>query len=152
MVKDKLIIKRILKAYRAVVSAWWVFLIIIVYYIIAWRLFGTGCVLASTIGFPCPGCGATRALAELIKGNFISSLYFHPLLIPSVILIFIYFFLWLTRESMPKYLDKFLIVYVIIVVALFIVRMVLMFPNHPPLNFNYNALLPTIIRFITSMI
>ncbi|MFR1178500.1 MAG: DUF2752 domain-containing protein [Acutalibacteraceae bacterium] len=38
---------------------------------------------------PCPSCGMTRAFLSLMKLNFYESFYYHPLLIPSLIVAFI---------------------------------------------------------------
>ncbi len=41
-------------------------------------------------GFYCPGCGATRALHFLLKGNLVRSLGYHPL-VPAAVLYMIPF-------------------------------------------------------------
>ncbi|MEN8118956.1 MAG: DUF2752 domain-containing protein [Bacteroidota bacterium] len=33
-------------------------------------------------GIECPGCGMQRALIELLKGNFMESIQYYPVLIP----------------------------------------------------------------------
>ena len=43
------------------------------------------CAFRIVSGVPCPGCGMTRALGELTHGRVASSLYFHPLSIPTVV-------------------------------------------------------------------
>lgn len=43
-------------------------------------LFGGGlCVFRLVTGFPCPGCGMTRALVSLLRGDIPAALGFHPL-------------------------------------------------------------------------
>ncbi len=37
------------------------------------------CYFKKITGLPCPGCGITRSLCAIAKGNFIHSLKFHPL-------------------------------------------------------------------------
>lgn len=36
------------------------------------------CALRTLTGYYCPGCGATRALEQLLQGHFFKSLWYHP--------------------------------------------------------------------------
>lgn len=36
------------------------------------------CFFHLATGYYCPGCGGTRAVKELLKGDFLHSLYYHP--------------------------------------------------------------------------
>ena len=44
------------------------------------------CVLYEMLGIYCPGCGGTRAVSALIKGNFLQSLWYHPLVLYTVVI------------------------------------------------------------------
>ena len=143
---NRTVIRKIKGACRAGLTAWWVLLIIVGYAVFAWRFLGTSCILASTTGLPCPGCGATRAFAALLKGDITGSLRFFPLLIPSVAVIIVYAALWLMNEHVPKYAETMLLVLVCALLVQFVVRLVLYFPRTPPLVFNYSGVLPRIIR------
>lgn len=52
-------------------------------YIMAlWRWYGRQgypCLFRLLTGFYCPGCGGTRALKYLLRGQVLASLYYHPL-------------------------------------------------------------------------
>ena len=37
-----------------------------------------GCVLYTATGIYCPGCGGTRSVYALLRGDIIKSLYYHP--------------------------------------------------------------------------
>jgi hypothetical protein len=37
------------------------------------------CVFRETTGLPCPGCGMTRAMSSLAKGNLASAMHYHLL-------------------------------------------------------------------------
>jgi len=37
------------------------------------------CLIKRLTGFPCPGCGMTRALIEFVKGNLSGAFEWHPL-------------------------------------------------------------------------
>ena len=43
-----------------------------------------GCLFRALTGFTCPGCGTTRALHQLVHGNFSAAFQFNPLLILSL--------------------------------------------------------------------
>ena len=40
-------------------------------------LLGAGCLIQRVTGFPCPGCGMTRAALALVKGDFAGAMALH---------------------------------------------------------------------------
>lgn len=44
------------------------------------------CVFYTCLGIYCPGCGGTRAVAALLRGRFLESVWYHPIVPYSVIL------------------------------------------------------------------
>lgn len=44
------------------------------------------CVFFHILGIYCPGCGGTRALSALLQGNILLSLWYHPLVLYTVVL------------------------------------------------------------------
>ena len=44
------------------------------------------CVLSSVVGIYCPGCGGTRAVIALLHGHFLLSVWYHPLVLYSVVI------------------------------------------------------------------
>ena len=143
---DKFFIAKIKRTLHNAANAWWVLLIIVAYSVFAWLFLGTSCILASTTGLPCPGCGGTRAFIALIHGDFIGSLQFHPLMIPSVIVMCVYGVFWIVRENVPRFMEKVLIILTVALFGLYAVRMLLMFPRDAPMDYNNDAILPRIIR------
>ncbi|MBI3394664.1 MAG: DUF2752 domain-containing protein [Spirochaetia bacterium] len=54
---------------------------------------GTGtsyCIFYNLVGFPCPGCGLTRAVANVAHGSFLESIRYHPGGIPVVLMGFVF--------------------------------------------------------------
>jgi hypothetical protein len=45
--------------------------------LVALRLPGWPCAFRQATGVPCPGCGLSRALAALLRGDLVSALTFH---------------------------------------------------------------------------
>ncbi len=48
------------------------------------------CVIYRFTGFYCPGCGGSRAVAELLRGNIVASFLYHPLAAYGIILYLVF--------------------------------------------------------------
>lgn len=74
-----------------------------VYAIPAQIIFHTLCPFAILTGFPCPGCGLTRAGFCLLRGQFSAAWELHPLIYPWALLLlcFLIFRCLLHRDSFP---------------------------------------------------
>ncbi len=44
------------------------------------------CMWLSVLGIYCPGCGGTRAVMALLHGDFLLSLWYHPLVMYTVVI------------------------------------------------------------------
>lgn len=44
------------------------------------------CILLETLGLYCPGCGGTRAVEALFHGHLLTSLWYHPLVLYTVVI------------------------------------------------------------------
>lgn len=44
------------------------------------------CLMYSLFGIYCPGCGGTRALKALLQGNFLTAIWYHPLIPYSAVI------------------------------------------------------------------
>lgn len=44
------------------------------------------CILSEVFGLYCPGCGGTRALTALIHGRILLSVWYHPLILYSAVI------------------------------------------------------------------
>ena len=92
--------------------------------------FGYHCPIQKLTGFPCPGCNIiTSAYWLFIKGNINSSLFYHALLIPSILLFFVC--LYLTYKNKKKLRDTILIVWGILMIVYYVYRMIFIFPAIP---------------------
>lgn len=59
------------------------------------------CVVDSLLGVYCPGCGGTRAMYALLHGQLLQSLWYHPLVLYTVV-IYGSFMLTHTLEKLTK--------------------------------------------------
>ena len=56
-----------------------VFVTYVIYLLKEYFRQGSPCLFRSLTGLYCPGCGGTRALRFLLKGDVMKSLWYHPL-------------------------------------------------------------------------
>lgn len=54
----------------------------------------SGCVVWVLFEAYCPGCGGTRAVNALLHGHFLQSLWYHPLVLYSVVLYCVFMASW----------------------------------------------------------
>jgi hypothetical protein len=96
---------------------------------------GTLCWFQGALGVPCPSCGTTRAAVELFRGNLAGALYWHPLiLITMVILPYFALRFVLGRCGVKLFSDKYILLGVLFAyLFVFAVRMIMLFPNIQPM-------------------
>ncbi len=119
----------------------WPFLIaFFVYVLITYLADFNGCVSKLVFGVPCPGCGLSRAFFSLITFNIPLAIYYNPLifLIPIIAFVLIFHDInWVNKIYQSKIFWIFLL---FIIIVVFVIRMVIIYPN-PPLDINRDSLL-----------
>lgn len=119
-----------------------------IYCVALYTLTGGLCVFRGLLGIPCPGCGGSRAILYLAKGNLQKCLELNP----SAPLVF----LCLLNEIRVSYFKRgnkklagiLLSVSIIISLILYIVRMKLYFPYREPYVIYPDSLLIRILKGI----
>lgn len=112
---------------------------------------GNLCVVKRFSGLPCPGCGMTRAYLSLIHFKLQNAWYFHPLfflppLIAGVVI------LRKQRLVATLYRNNFFWVALgLLVIIVWAARLATLFPHVPPMDYDPNALLPTLLRLGTRL-
>ena len=83
------------------------------------------CTFYATTGFYCPGCGGTRAVLALFRGEILNSLLYHPV-VPYAALVSGYFMVTQTIERLSrgkwKVAMHFRMIYVYILLVLLILQ------------------------------
>lgn len=97
------------------------------------------CLIKLFTGFPCPACGITRAYKSLLNLDFTSAFRYHPLFLflPIVLMIIIFSkkpILGSEKRQMIFYILTFTIIF-----SVYIYRMITMFPDTPPMDYNTNS-------------
>lgn len=99
------------------------------------------CVFRWTTGLPCPSCGMTRAYLALFSGDIKTAFLMHPLfwLVPVIIGLIAY------SQYKKIHFTKIYIIIGIIFIAVYIVRMIVLFPNTYPFDYEYSSLIGRIL-------
>ena len=121
-------------------------------FLLAWATTGTGCWIRSTIGLPCPGCGMTRALWAALRGDWNTACRMHPLwwLMPFILAAVIFMQIS-KKQTMSSLLNLVFASLAVLFVVVYLIRMVLYFPNQEPMTWNKQAFLIRIGRRLLSL-
>ena len=121
------------------------FILIIIYYFLSNRFFGYFCPLQAFIGPPCPASGMTRAFVLLISLNFKESFNMHPLLIPTVLIISLYF---VFKLKYPKKVKTLYYPAIILIITSFLLLGYRFYYNfgEEPIVFNKNSFLMQVLE------
>lgn len=129
-------------------------IIAVVPYVTIWIMLslftGSLCWIRAVTGFPCPGCGSTRAVICLFRFQFREALRFHPLIFLSLAVIVYYIVKALRGDIKNIYkTEKYSgFAIVIIFIAIYIIRMILLFPHTEPMTILDTALWQRILQLI----
>ena len=93
------------------------------------------CPLYNIVGLPCPSCGMTRAWQLALSGEVKAAFLMHPLfLLPLLVM-------------MPKFQrTRSLLIIAGIFLVVYIIRMILMFPDSAPMDYNFNSVIGEFLR------
>lgn len=103
-----------------------------VYYAIIHAIFDAFCPLLVMTGIPCAGCGLTRAVLYLLKGQIGRAFGLNPSIFPILLfLLYCGYFRYL-RETRIKGFRYALAALVAVVLMIYCCRMILYFPDRAP--------------------
>lgn len=113
---------------------------LLTYYTLSDIAFHQFCPVVLFTGYPCPGCGLTRAALLLMEGRLLDSLAVHPFLIPILLLLAAFLYCYFFNE---KGLHILVFVSVGLAVLMFLFywyRMLTVFPGDLPMTYYYDNL------------
>lgn len=123
-------------------------IVFLLYNIIARKIFHAYCPFLIATGFPCAGCGMTRAVFYILTGRIKRGMNLNPAA-PMWILFLLWFFVErYVRGRTPKYIKTVLALVVLITLGIYLYRMINFFPGNPPLVFYRNNLISRFLRRI----
>lgn len=99
------------------------------------------CLVKYTVGVPCPGCGLTRAWLSFLKMDLRAAFRWHPLfwIVPIVVIIEVFMKGKLFKNK--KLNIMFWIFLSILIIGVYSVRMIMLFPHEEPMDYNRQSLL-----------
>lgn len=126
-------------------------ILFILYITITYLLKIPNCPIKLITGYPCPGCGLTRAGFAALKFDFELAFMYNPaiFLLPFILWILIFY----ERPIINKIYNfkPLWIVIIIFVLTSYIIRMIYVYPNYP-LDYLPNNLISKIINTIAQII
>ena len=111
-------------------------------------LTGATCVLRTITGIPCPGCGLTRATLALIRFDWPEAFRFHPMVFLLWPFLLCFAILLLLKKTTVRKFTPYLVVFGICLVLVYLVRMILFFPNVEPMVYDYHSVFGRILLFV----
>lgn len=133
-------------------SAKWAMVVIIAYFVFSKSIFRSMCPLVVLAGFPCPGCGLTRAGFAVLSLDFAGAWRIHPFIYAFIVLILLfcvnrYFF---GKNKMPV-LRRCLTVTLIAMLIFYGWRLYRYFPGEPPMSYYKENVLYRVIAFAKTL-
>ena len=115
----------------------------LIYIKILKNITGTACVVSGVTGFPCPGCGMTRAWISFLKGDITNAFKYNPLYLLVLFIAIGYLIIYIKNIKLKR-LNKIIFTILVVFLMVYVIRMILYFPNVEPMTYNKNAFLPQI--------
>lgn len=117
----------------------------VILYFIMHVFFDAFCPSVVIFGFPCPGCGMTRAVLYLLKGQFARSWELNPAAILWVLWVFFFLFERYGKGRGQKALVWSACGILLFMITVYIIRMRLYFPDRPPYTYTRNNLFSRVL-------
>lgn len=147
--------KKIIRSFNTVFKRIWkdiknfclVIVALAVYNIISRKLFHAFCPQLIFTGFPCAGCGMTRAVFYIMTGQFCRGIALNPA--APLWIIFLSWFFWnrYVRGIYSKKTNVWLGLVCVVTFAIYVYRMLNCFPGSPPMVYYRNNILSRIVKY-----
>lgn len=124
---------------------WIAFAVFGVYFLVGRYFLYSLCPSVVVTGLPCPGCGLTRAMLAIFRGDFKAAWHLHPF--AYLILAYAGVFLfrrYIQQKKNPHFLTH-LKVILAAMVLFYIYRMIRYFPGDPPMSYYYGSVVWRIV-------
>lgn len=129
-------------------SAKWAVILIIAYFVILKRYLHSLCPLVILTGFPCPGCGLTRAAFAVLHLDFARAWEIHPFIFPIIILAVVFcaerYIFCRSEMKVSKWMA---IIIMTAMIVFYIWRMIFCFPDVEPMTYYYQNGLNRLLHF-----
>ncbi len=124
---------------------WAILAIAVAFVLLRYVLYST-CPVTLITGFPCPGCGMTRALFRLLRLDFVGAFEIHPFIYPVVVLVFLFLLnRYVLKIDLSGFLYWAMIVTAIGMIVFYLWRMMTQFPSEAPMTYYSGSLLNRVL-------
>ncbi|XCP83496.1 DUF2752 domain-containing protein [Roseburia hominis] len=131
---------------RDILNARVAFIVLGGYFLVGRYFLHSLCPSVAVTGFPCPGCGLTRAMLSIFRGNFTVAWQIHPFSYVILLYIAVFFFRRYVQQKELTHFSKYLIALLVLMVLFYIYRMIRYFPGEPPMSYYYGSVLGRMLR------
>jgi len=138
--------RRTVHEYRTLVFA------LIAFCIFSLVLTDSTCVLRTITGLPCPGCGLTRATYALLRLDLAGAFHYNPMVFLVWPFSLLFTMLIVLKKTTIKKCTPFFIVFGVCMILVYIVRMILYFPNLEPMIYDDHSVLGRALFFIRQLV
>lgn len=130
-------------------SVRWAIMIIIAYFALFRKFIYTICPVVLMTGYPCPGCGLTRAALRLLHFDFTGAWEMHPFIyVIGVLALFFCLNRYILNGKYTKQLKAFVVITAIAMIIFYIWRMFTIYPEIPPMTYYEGNCLRRILYFV----
>lgn len=120
----------------------WAIIFFIAYFVFGKKYLHSLCPMVMITGFPCPGCGLTRAVFCLLRLDLSGAFRIHPFIYPIVI--YIGLFGWnryIRKQKTGIRLKILMLLLAVSMIVFYVWRMLKYFPGDPPMSYYSGNLL-----------
>lgn len=119
----------------------WALLLVFAYLVFMKKVVYSMCPFVVLTGYPCPGCGLTRAGLAVLHLDFASAWRIHPFIYPIIWIVMAYFINRYIRCKKNTNIFRWLVILVFAaMIGFYIFRIYFYFPGEPPMSYyRYNV-------------
>ena len=105
------------------------------------------CIFRNITGFPCPGCGLTRAGRHLLHFDFQKSFEYHPLFVPLILILVLYSMQLFEIDTKTRLIarlmrdKRFWVLILCLFLIVYIVRIITLYPDRAPMIYDDKSLI-----------
>ena len=147
--KIKSILKRVVQDIRTYCIA---IILFIGFNIVVRTVFHAFCPFLIITGFPCAGCGMTRAVFCFLTGQFERGMNLNPAAPFWIVWIFLFVIDRYAYGKNSKWIKVLLGIIVSITMVIYLYRMLTQFPSYPPMTYYKNNILAKYGTFLKELL
>ncbi len=124
----------------------WLIIVVLAVFVLFFALFHKNCIFSLLIGYPCPGCGLSRAFLCVVTFHFKEAFFYNPSIYLAAVIAIYFCICRYVLDTRPKYLTPMCIAAGVISIIIYIIRMYYMYPDIAPMTYYENNLLKNILN------